>query len=223
MPRTQTITKTVYAFDELTDDAKERARDWYRGCIDEYDYEFTLDDFITIAQIIGISFATHDVKLMSGKTRSEPNIYWSGFASQGDGACFEGTYSYAPEAPARIRQHLSDEEILRITDELNAIQCGRILLNRPTWEAEIRKTSSHYCHEHTVSIEVLDADDGDCTVEEGEAANRDELQIAELMRDLMRWFYKQLEAENDWLYSAECVDENIRCNDYEFTEGGEIA
>jgi hypothetical protein len=35
MPRTVTITKELFNFDELSDAAKERARDWYRSCIDE--------------------------------------------------------------------------------------------------------------------------------------------------------------------------------------------
>lgn len=36
MARIETVTRALYQFDELSDDAKERARDWYRGCGDTW-------------------------------------------------------------------------------------------------------------------------------------------------------------------------------------------
>ena len=43
----------------------------------------------------------------------------------------------------------------------------------------------------------------------------------ELSRDLMRWIYRTLEKECDWQNADEQVDENIRCNEYEFDVDGE--
>jgi hypothetical protein len=42
----------------------------------------------------------------------------------------------------------------------------------------------------------------------------------EAARDAMRWIYRQLEAQYDWLNADEQVDETIRANEYLFTEDG---
>lgn len=44
--------------------------------------------------------------------------------------------------------------------------------------------------------------------------------LAEALRDLARWLYRQLECEYDYLASDEAVDETIAANDYTFTEAG---
>jgi hypothetical protein len=85
-------------FDELDDAAKERARDWYRECIDEDDFSCEIDEFASICDILGIDLKTHEVALMSGKTRSDPNIYWSVGYCQSDYAC-----SRAPTITRRRR------------------------------------------------------------------------------------------------------------------------
>jgi hypothetical protein len=81
----RTIKKTIYKFAELSDRAKERARDWYRGCIESSDYDSVIEDAARIADILGINLRTRAVKLMGGGTRFDPCIWWSGFSSQGDG------------------------------------------------------------------------------------------------------------------------------------------
>ena len=217
---TVTIEKEVYSFNELDDQAKERARDWYRGLSDETDFECVIEDFVTIAEIIGITFDTHEVRLMSGKTRLEPNIWYRVSHCQGDGACFEGTYSHNGTSCAAIRDHApQDEELHRIADELNRVQSARILLGKPTLDATIKHTGQYY-HKHSVDIDVEEADDSEdagLTIEE---VTSDYDVIIECMRDMMRWLYEQLIAEADYLWSAEHVDEAIRANEYEFDELG---
>ena len=44
--------------------------------------------------ILGIRLKTTPVRLMGGGTRQKPCIWFSGFWSQGDGACFEGYFSH---------------------------------------------------------------------------------------------------------------------------------
>lgn len=45
--------------------------------------------------------------------------------------------------------------------------------------------------------------------------------VAEALRDLARWLYRQLEREYDYLSSDEVVDETIITNGYTFTEAGQ--
>lgn len=47
--------------------------------------------------------------------------------------------------------------------------------------------------------------------------------IKELLRDYMRWIYKQLEKEHEYQNSNEVVDETITINEYEFDEDGNRA
>lgn len=212
-----TIIETkAFSFDELTDAAKNKARDWFREATGhdsyefEFEFEFVTDDFVTVGNILGVAFDTHSVRLMNGKTRSEPNIYWSGFCSQGDGACFEGLYDYAPGAPAKIREHApEDRELHRIADELTRLQT----VNLFGLQASVKQESSHYDHENTVSIDVLDLRDEDRTVAEAD-------EVDELMRDLMRWFYARLDEHNDYINSDEYIDESIEANEYLFDEDG---
>ena len=85
------IETTVYAIDELSDEAKEKARCWYRqeGLFDEW-YDFVYEDFGRICEILGVTLATSPVKLMGGGTREKPRIFHSGFSSQGDGGELRG-------------------------------------------------------------------------------------------------------------------------------------
>ena len=149
MPRI--IETTVYTIDELSDEAKEAARSWYRetGLHDEW-YDFVYEDFETICRILGITLATSPVRLYAGGTRDRPQIYWTSFHSQGDGASFYGHYSHARGAAGAIRAHApKDTELHRIADVLQDAQ------RRNFWQlnASIRQ-QGRYCHEYGMAIEV---------------------------------------------------------------------
>jgi hypothetical protein len=72
---------------------------------------------------LGIELRQLPVKLMSGGTRYDPCIYFSGFSSQGDGACFEGTYRYKKGSVKAIKAHApQDKELHRIAKGLQEAQ-----------------------------------------------------------------------------------------------------
>lgn len=48
------------------------------------------EQFVESCTEKGIRVDTHDVQTVGGKTIAKPSVYFSGFWSQGDGACFEG-------------------------------------------------------------------------------------------------------------------------------------
>ena len=207
MPETKEY--TVYKFEELSDRAKERARDWWRGCENsDFDTEFMYDDFERVAEILGVSFKVRHIPLMNGKTRPEPTIWWSGFSSQGDGACFEGSYAYAKGSQKAIRDYApKDERLHRIADDLAAAQ-------RPYFFKLVATAthSGHYYHSGCMSVEVTHADDSYRGVEwEG---------IQQALRDFADWMYRQLEAEYEYRMSDENVDDSIEANEYTFDEDG---
>ncbi len=206
------IETTVYAFDELSDSAKEKALDWYREAGLDHDwFEFVFEDFERVCDLLGTEIRTVPVRLHGGGTRRKSCIWFSGFWSQGDGACFEGDYSYKSGASAAVRSYApQDGELHRIADALAAIQ------RRNFYRLRARLTHrGRYHHEYSMAIAVERR--GPCRQDmTGDA----EEAVSEALRDLARWLYGQLEREHDHLMSDETVADAIRANDYRFTEDG---
>ena len=212
------IQSTVYSFKELSDSAKDRVRDWYCGCIesDESDELTDYDDWQAVAAILGVTFKTKSVPLMGRGVRHDPCIWWSGFSSQGDGASFEGSYTYAKGAARKIRDYApTDKRLHAIADDLQNAQ----RLNFYRLEASVTRGhgSNFYSHSGTMSVEVWDREDNYRDVGDAEEG------VREALRDFANWIYAQLEAQRDYLTSDEAVDESILANGYEFTEDGQIA
>lgn len=212
MPRI--IEQTVYTFAELSDDAKERARNWYRKDAHEFfdPIDMSLDDWQSIAEILGIEFDTRAVFLMNGSTRRAPVIYYSGFCSQGDGASWQGWYSYAKQAPKRIRAHAPNDTALHeIADTLQSIQ------RRNFYRLQATVTQSgHYVHEMTMRADVTRTDD----IYPSESDCED---VQEALRDFARWMYRQMESQWEYIDCAVAVDESIVANEYEFDSEGNPA
>jgi len=205
--RQETI--TLYKFNELTTDrAKEKARDWYRdGGLDYEWWDSSYDDFREIFRILGID-ADVPLTLRNGKTGTRLGVSFSGFSSQGDGACFEGSYSYAKGSVKAMRAYApKDNELQEIAADLQALQ------RKHFYKIEARlKHSGRYCHEYMVEFDV--------TVDGSDASDEVTDAVKESLRDLMRWIYKTLEAEYEYLTSDEAVDESLSTNEYEFEEDG---
>lgn len=224
MPRTETVTRELYLFDELSDEAKERAREWYRDADtgDSYWAEFVIEDAARIGELLGIGF---DTRAVGGSRRQIPHIWWSGFWSQGDGACFEGVYEHRKGSLKALKAEIGtsshgDKELLRIARGLNKAQASVF------YQAQARVTHrGRYYHENSVDIDVTVTHPG--TGEEldfyGYRAQAACDMIEELLRDFCRWIYRQLRDEWEYQNSDEAVDESIRMNGYEFTERGERA
>ena len=206
------IETTVYGIDKLPEAAKEKARAWYREGGFDYDwYEFVYEDFERVCDILGVCLDKTSVRLFGGGTRRKPRICFSGFWSQGDGACFEGDYSYAKGASASLRRYApKDGELHRIADALGSIQRRNFYQLR----ARIGHRDRYY-HEYSMDIAV----ERDSPVVQDLTADA-EYDVKEALRDLARWLYGRLENEYEHLTSDEAVDEMIRLNEYGFTEDG---
>ncbi len=206
------VQTTVFRLDELSDAGKENARAWYRERGFDHDwYEFVFDDFERICAILGIGLRIVPVRLYGGGTRGKPCIYFSGFWSQGDGACFEGDYRHAKGADRSIREHApKDAELHRIADVLHAIQRRNFY--------QLRAGIAHrdrYYHEYCMAISV----ERDSPTWQDVTAGAEGI-VTEAFRDLARWLYRQLEREYEYQTSDECVDEAIAANDFTFTGDG---
>ncbi len=191
----------VYEYDELSDEAKKKAREELQDInTDFYWSECTIWDSQDIGKLMGI-----DIE----------NIYFTGFGSQGDGACFEGHYAYKKGSAKAVMAHApQDTELHKIALGLQALQKK----NFYRLTANV-KQSGHYSHEYCTLIDVSAYDHHDnnlITIETEDA-------LKDLLRDYMRWIYRQLEQEYEWRTSDDAVIDSIRTNEYEFTEDGSIA
>ena len=207
----EVIELTLYTFDELSDEAKVKARDWYRdGALDYHWWQFVYADFEDICDLMGVSLRTATVPLMGGGTRQKPKIYFRGFWSQGDGACFEARYSYRKRCRTAVRAYAPlDTELHRIVDTLAKVQ------RRNFYQLQAACFHrGHYHHEYCMHLDVNRRD-----VEVGGYA---EDTVKEALRDLAHWLYCRLEKEYEHLTSDEAMDAAIEANRYRFTEQGQF-
>lgn len=194
----KTIEINLYRFDELSESAKERARQWWRegGLACDW-WDATETDAKEIAALMGLEI---------------DNLYFRGFSSQGDGASFTGRYAYRKGGLKAVKAYAPvDKELHRIAEALQSIQ------RRSFYRLGARITPGHlsnfYCHENTMDIKV--------ETRNGDWANADtQAEVSACLRDFARWYYRQVEAEYNYLMSDEAVDDAILANEYTFTAEG---
>lgn len=222
----------AYEFDELDDKAKEKAREWFRSgnCDDNFWSECTLEEAEEQAALMGID-------ITNNKDSRGAHIYYSGFWSQGDGACFEGTWRASDVKADKVADGWGEgpatTEIKRI-----AAVFAEIAKKYPHASFTV-KHRGHYSHENCTEFDFnsgheycepkdLEAfrDSADQT-DDGLSDKMDDCffqgtddELKEAAKDFMRWIYRQLEKEYEYQNSDEQVDDNIRANEYLFTEGG---
>ena len=208
MPKPRTT--LVYQFDELDEKAKERAREWYRqgACDDTFWSECTIDDAKEIGKYMGMDI---------------DNIYFSGFWSQGDGACIEGIWRASDVKADKLKEYApQDKELHRIVDGLAALA-----KEYPGGYFSV-KHRGHYSHSGCTSFDVelpceqeeeLEYDSPEYKVLQVKLG-KDEDTLIELTREYMDWIYHALEKEWEYQNANEQVDESIRANEYEFLKDG---
>ncbi|MFC0808978.1 antitoxin of toxin-antitoxin stability system [Ensifer sp. P24N7] len=208
----EVIETLVYRIDELSESAKEKARSWHRESAFDYDWHETVyDDFETICVILGIRLKSRSRRTAGGGSSSKTCIWFSGFWSQGDGACFEGYYRYERDCIRRIRTHAPlDKELHRIADALQQVQ------RRNFYQIQAETTHRGRYH-HAYSMDISVERD---SPKYQDLSGDDEPIVVEALRDLAHWLYRQLEQEYEHLTSNEEVDEALLANGYTFTEGG---
>lgn len=195
------IETEVFTYDELSDAAKEKARDWWRNesAGDSYYAENIIEYAKTIAALMGWNIE---------------NIGCSGFSYQGDGAHFTGTMGYAKGCAKAVKNYApQDTELQRIAAAWQELQ----RMNFYALRAAV-KHSGRYQHEMCTSFDCEDYRDSRGYLNTPETEDS----IKEIGRDFMRWIYKILESAYDYENSDDVIAKNIEANECEFTADGEI-
>ena len=195
----KTITINTYTFPELSEKAKDKARQCYHNAYMSggFWHECTIEDAKEVGKVLGF-----DIE----------DIYFSGFSSQGDGASWAGGYEYAKGAPDKVASYTgNDAELIRIAHGLQDIQRR----NFYQLTASI-STSGRYSHSHTMRADVEDRTDPYRDVSDAEK------DLLELFRDFADWIYKNLREEYDFMTSDPVIEEAFDANSVTFDVNGNV-
>jgi hypothetical protein len=194
---------TVLSFDfsELSETAREYARDNYReyGLNDDW-YSPLIEDWKEGLELLGIDVS---------------NIFFSGFWSQGDGACFECFYSYRKGWRKALNSEFGGSLggiLLSAGERLQALQ-------RPLFYRLIATVSQYGRYTHHYST-IFDVDPDGLLSDESAVAVEDELKG--ILRGLMREIYNSLEREYNYLSSDSVIDDYLQNDGHQFLESGKI-
>jgi hypothetical protein len=198
MPRD--IVTTVYTYGELSGEAQASARNWWTEIVENDDYAPpVIEDALEVAKCLGIEIRDK---------RGVPDIYWSGFSSQGDGASFKGMFRSAEGVLTSLLGYAPQDEVLHgIAADLDQAY---------SLAGEFRcdvTTSGNYCHSYSMDYEFdLDYDRS--------GTNEADKLVRQALRHFADWIYQQLMDAYFYAISDENVAEILESNEYTFTAKG---
>lgn len=199
---TQTVQTTLYSFDELSEAAQAHAIEQRREAVsqgwDAADTEFVLEDAANAAALLGWDIRQTRVNCCDGSHRYEPTIYYSGFWSQGDGACCEGDWFARNFKGADLKaEYPKDEALHSIADEFAAV-----VAKYPDACFTV-KHRGHYSHSGCTEFDFdYSGNDSEEFHERNGAAD----DLKQAARNFMDWIYQRLEEE----YEYQCGEEQAR-------------
>jgi len=220
--------KTEFEFDELSDKAKERARDKFREHHLDYNWwEYVYDEASTTAELFGMEIGKRE-EGRGARTVYSPDIYFSGFYTQGSGACWNGSI-YAEKlagAVERVKQAMGEDDILvdlaRQAEDLFAAIAAVHAFNRLCSDEADRDWSE-------VEIGMRLAVRGNArnwwtSVDDSEGRLSPEIEKAadKLVDAFGDWIYSQLEAEYEYQMDDEQIDAAIEAAGLSFDADGNV-
>ena len=196
----KTITTTiVYGFPEISKESQTNALDSLRDINVNHEWwEFVYDDVCMVAELLGIDI---------------DKIYFSGFSSQGDGACFAGTYSYRKGWKRLLKQSVGGEDLSELLAIGEALQDAQ----KTNFYDLVATTSQtgYYMHSGCMQVSV------DSESYRGFSREAHDI-IVDTLRAFADWIYSKLEKEYRYLTSDSAVIESIGANECQFTKEGRL-
>lgn len=213
---------------DLDDKAKTKAREWMAGTAfnDSCDWDHIYTDAVEVGALMGIQIASRAGTTHGGKTYTEPDINFSGFCSQGDGACYSGTLHTEDMAGAveKVKAEYQTDEVLHAL-ALDAETIHGLIAVHAMADAlcPVDEVSDSFIECYVGMHITITGSDHRGFSTKATNANCPE-DIDKLLDDFVdafaTWIYDQLEAEHDYQTSDEATVETIEANDYDFDEYG---
>jgi hypothetical protein len=198
-----TVEYKVFQFNELDPKVQQNVLDKHREWNTSYCdwFQFVVEDYKLELSCIGFNDA---------------EIYFSGFSSQGDGACFD-CKSFDPD---RLIQALEDR-----IDSKRFSKYKRII-KKLDLGYHIDTINHHYSHENTRRFRISEsfflASNPERYNRVNQLVNDFEKDIEDLRKDLCHKIYNSLEQEYDYIISDEAIKESFEAGDVRFLENGKI-
>lgn len=192
--KTVTIKFPVYRLEELKGNAKDTAVQAVGDLetSDEWWYESVIEDAKRMGDLMGLAI---------------DQVYFSGFWSPGDGACFTGSYSYRKGAAKAVKEWAPlDKELHNVVDYLQELQAR----NFYRLSTRVSHVGRGY-HENCTEFEYPDY-----------GSDEDFERLKFVLRGYMQWIYRRLEAEYDYFHSEDYVNDRVLEADMWFRENGDI-
>ena len=197
-------------YKELTTEAKEHAfkrHQEYAQSNDYYWWETVMEDWVNRLYAVGIS-------------TSLEQMHFSGFGSQGDGACFTGSINLREflEAHPDLKQEHAKLYMAVVPFDTRGAACEY-------FDVELTRLSNNYSHHNTVQLGTWDLNIlPELDDEDGEDYERliidAEADIEGQCREYMKELYRDLEKDYEYIQSLDCFLESVDYKD--FDEAGEL-
>ena len=133
----------------------------------------------------------------------DAEIHFSGFYSQGDGLCFD--------AKINLDKFVLDANEQRICNLINNGNLEPLFIAKNSY-------SNHYSYEKTRYVDYYSI----CHNNINLLLDKICISIEDFRLTICKDFYRRLKQQYEYLCSPEAIKETIICNDYEFTESGEL-
>ena len=214
--------QTEFKFSELSDKAKQKARDTYRGHGPGYDWwDVVYEDAVTVGALIGIEINQTIEKNRKDQEYTETSINFSGFWSQGDGCCYSSTLHVEKlkDCVAALSTHVGkDEELFAIARRGEEIY-EQITVRLVT--ARMKGTDTDDEVQLDGRIKIVGEERYFRTSVIPDVCPEDlEADLDSYVSSFADWIYSSLEAEHDHLNSDAVVDEYLDDGDEIYYEDG---
>lgn len=191
----------VYKFEELSDEVKEKVYENYRNFnVDNEDW-WEGEVNLWTEELARVGFIRAD-------------IYFTGFWSQGDGACFDAKIDLDVLSNVMFYKSTSYEEA-RMWRTINLANYHGYL-----GEVTIYTINHHYSHKNCRRISVENVYLRSCTV--SDEIEKTLMGLEDIRYDLCVQIYRSLREDYEYLTSDEAIKDTIEANDYDFTLNGKI-
>jgi len=221
------VEQTEFEFNELSDKAKERAREKFREHHLDYDWwEHVYGEAATTAELFGMEIGKRDEahgNRHGSRMVGVLDIRFNGFHTQGSGACWNGTIYTDRLAGAveRVEQFAPNDDTLmqlaRMAEELHTLIASQHAINRLSGDDDLDFPDV----EMGMRLTVNGNERNWCTIIDGSEVPFDIEQVADkLVGDFGDWIFSQLEGEYSYRMDDEQIDAAIEFAGLSFDEDG---
>ena len=205
------ITVKLYQYDELSEEAKERAREWFLQDYPDYGWwEFIYDEADTLATNLGLIIKPHTSRNMRGESLVKPGFCFDLDRQQ---LIYQGYYDYDKTWKDKCQCEYGKDVFKQDHDLSKFLRA---------WEEKVLSLQKSAFYGITIDVDCRSYINTDVRNVYGREVTDIQVRQAEELIELFNdYVLDMLQKEYDYITSDAYVEETIDV--YEFTEDGTIA